>query len=152
MEFISSAKNQAEKLIILGVLLFFLGLIVGLLAPVFANPRMGLSSHIEGVMNGMLLIIIGLIWSKVHLSSKWLKITYWLAVYGTFANWFGILVAAVFNAGKRLSIAVKGQEGHPVAEAVVEFSLITLTIAMVLVSILLLIGLYRNIRIKNSVS
>lgn len=152
MEFISSAKNQAEKLIILGVLLFFLGLIVGLLAPVLANPRMGLSSHIEGVMNGMLLIIIGLIWSKVHLSSKWLKITYWLAVYGTFANWFGILVAAVFNAGKRLSIAVKGQEGHPVAEAVVEFSLITLTIAMVLVSILLLIGLYRNIRIKNSVS
>ncbi len=152
MEFISSAKNQAEKLIILGVLLFFLGLIVGLLAPVLANPRMGLSSHIEGVMNGMLLIIIGLIWSKVHLSSKWLKITYWLAVYGTFANWFGILVAAVFNAGKRLSIAAKGQEGHPVAEAVVEFSLITLTIAMVLVSILLLIGLYRNIRIKNSVS
>ena len=85
-------KDQSNKLIIWGVFLFFLGLIVGLLVPVFANPRMGLSSHIEGVLNGMLLIIIGLIWSKVDLSSKWLKITFWLTIYGTFANWFGILI------------------------------------------------------------
>ena len=142
-------KDQSNKLIIWGVFLFFIGLIVGLLVPVFANPRMGLSSHIEGVLNGMLLIIIGLIWSKVDLSSKWLKITFWLTIYGTFANWFGILIAAIFNAGKMLTVAAKGQEGHPVVEGIVGFLLVSLSIAMLIVCVTILIGLIRNIRIEG---
>lgn len=141
MNAISAKNEQAEKLIFLGVLLFFLGLIVGLIVPFFANPRMGLSSHIEGVLNGMLLILFGLIWNRVKLPPTWLKITFWLTIYGTFANWLGILVAAIFNAGKMLSVAANGQEGHPVAEAVVTFSLLSLTVAMIFVSVAVLIGL-----------
>lgn len=149
METSSTAKKQAEQLIFLGVLLFFLGLLVGLLAPMLANPRMSLSSHIEGVMNGMLLIIIGIIWDRVNLSSKWLKVTFWMAIYGTFANWFGILVAAVFNAGKMLTIAAKGREGHPIAEGIVTFSLVSLTLAMLFVSVAILTGLTRNRKSDN---
>lgn len=141
MNAISAKNEQAEKLIFLGVLLFFLGLIVGLIVPFFANPRMGLSSHIEGVLNGMLLVLFGLIWNRVKLPPVWLKITFWLTIYGTFANWLGILVAAIFNAGKMLSVAANGQEGHPVAEAVVTFSLLSLTVAMIFVSVAVLIGL-----------
>jgi (hydroxyamino)benzene mutase len=152
MESSSTVKRQADQLIFFGVLLFLLGLIVGLMVPVLANPRMGLSSHIEGVMNGMLLIIFGLIWNRVKLSDKWLKITFWLVIYGTFANWFGILIAAIFNAGKMLTVAAKGQEGHPVAEAVVTFSLVTLTLAMIFVSVAILIGLAKGARSKNAVS
>jgi len=139
-------KSQSDQLVFLGVLLFFLGLITGLFVPAFPNPRMGLSSHIEGVLNGMLLIIIGLIWHKVDLSRRWLKITFWLSVYGTFANWFGILVAAVFNAGKMLTVAANGQAGPPLAEAVVVFCLISLTIAMLVIGVTILIGLFRNMR------
>ena len=137
-------KKQSDMLIFLGILLFLLGLIVGLLVPVLANPRMALSSHIEGVLNGMLLVIFGLIWHKLALSVRWLRIGFWLAVYGTFANWFGILVAAVFNAGKMLNVAAQGQEGPAWAEAVVGFSLISLTLAMIAISVILLIGLYRQ--------
>lgn len=141
MNTISAKNEQAEKMIFLGVLLFLLGLIVGLIVPFFANPRMGLSSHIEGVLNGMLLVLFGLIWNRVKLPPVWLKITFWLTIYGTFANWFGILVAAIFNAGKMLSVAANGQEGHPVAEAIVTFSLLSLTVAMIFVSVAVLIGL-----------
>lgn len=139
-------NDQSNKLIFWGVFLFFLGLIIGLLVPIFANPRMGLSSHIEGVLNGMLLIIIGLIWHKVDLSSRWLKITFWLTIYGTFANWFGILIAAIFNAGKMLTVAANGQEGPPVIEGIVGFFLISLSIAMLIVCVTILIGLFRNMR------
>jgi len=138
-------KNQSNKLILLGVLLFLLGLIVGLVAPVLANPRMGLSSHIEGVLNGIFLMVLGLVWNKVDLSARWLSITFWLAVYGTFANWFGILIAAIFNAGKMLGIAANGKEGQAVAEGVVTFSLISLSIAMLAICVTVLIGLYRNL-------
>ena len=142
-------KQHSDRLIFLGILLFLFGLIVGLLVPLFENARMGVSSHIEGVLNGMLLVILGLIWSKLKLSSGWLKINFWLAIYGTFANFVGILVAAVFNGGKMLGIMANGQEGAPVVEGIVAFSLISLSIAMIIVSLVTLIGLKRNINPKN---
>jgi hypothetical protein len=43
-----------------------------------------------------------------------------------------ILVAAVFNAGKMLGVAAGGQEGSPLAEALVAFFVVTLSIAMVI--------------------
>lgn len=144
MEKSTLIKNQAEKLIFLGVLLFLLGLIVGLFVPILGNPRMGVSSHLEGVMNGMFLILLGLIWHKISLSDQWLKITFGLAIYGTFVNWFGILIAAIFNAGKMLGIAANGKEGAAIPEGIVTFSLISLTLAMLMLCVMVLIGLRRN--------
>ncbi len=140
--------RQSNRLIFLGVLLFLLGLVIGLFIPIFANPRMGVSSHIEGVLNGMFLIILALIWHKIDLSIRWLKITFWLAVYGTFANCLGILFAAIFNGGKMLGIMAQGKEGTALVEAVIGFSLISLSIAMIVVSIAVLVGLKRNMETK----
>jgi len=53
--------KQADRLIFLGLLLFFLGLLAGLFVQNMANPRMALSAHLEGVMNGMFLVLLGLI-------------------------------------------------------------------------------------------
>jgi len=146
MEKLAIKKRQSDRLIYFGMILFLIGLIIGLIVPVFANPRMGVSSHIEGVLNGMFLMILGLIWNRVDLSNKWLNITFWLAVYGTFANCFGILIAAIFNAGKMLGIAANGQEGTPVVEGIVTFSLISLSMAMLVVSVTVIIGLRRHMK------
>ena len=142
-------KWQSDRLIFFGVLLFLLGLVVGLFVPAMANPRMALSSHLEGIMNGIFLVVLGLIWHKVLLSNRWLKISFWLAIYGTFANWFGILIAAIFNAGKVLTVAAKGQEGTPAVEGIVMFLLISLSIAMLIICTAVLIGLYRNMQGDN---
>lgn len=132
---------QGNRLLYAGVVLFLLGLIVGLIVPLLANPRMGVSSHIEGVLNGMFLIILGLVWSKVKLADRWLTITFYLAIYGTFMNWLGILIAAVFNGGKMLGVMAEGQEGSALVEGLVNFSLLSLSLAMIIVCIALLIGL-----------
>jgi hydroxylaminobenzene mutase len=150
MEILILRKHQSDRLIFLGVLLFFFGLIIGLLVPIFANPRMGLSSHIEGILNGFFLIILGLIWYKISLSQVWLKTIFWLAVYGTFANWLAMLFAAVFDAGKTLTIAANGHNGPPIAEGIVTFFLITLSLAMLMICILLLIGLTKDRRDSQS--
>lgn len=144
MENVHQIKKQADNLLFLGFLLFLLGLITGLIVPLFANPRLGVSSHIEGILNGIFLIVLGLVWHKVALSVTAPKIVYWLALYGTFANWFGILVAAVFNAGKMLGVMAGGKEGPPVAEAVVSFFLVTLSIAMIIISVMVMAGLRKG--------
>lgn len=150
METSSKLKQlQSNRFIFLGFALFLLGLVVGLIVPLLANPRMGVSSHLEGVMNGMFLIILGLIWNRLTLSIKWLKISFWLAIYGTFINWLGILIAAIFDSGEMLSVAANGKKGAPIPEAIVTFSLITLSIAMLVVCIIVLIGLRKEMFQKN---
>jgi len=136
-------KKQADKLIFLGVLLFFLGLVVGLFIPFMTNPRMGLSNHLEGVMNGMFIIILGLIWTKLELSERWLIITFWTLLYGTFANFTSVLIAAVTGAGKMMPLA-GGQEGTQLIEVVISFLLISLSVAMLAVCIIVLTGLYKD--------
>ena len=119
---------------------------VGLFIPLMVNPRMCLSSHMEGLLNGMFLVMLGLIWERVSLSEKWLKITFWLSIYGTFTNWLGILLAVIFNAGKDLTIAANGKEGTPLAEGLVTFLLVSLAISMLIICVAVLIGLKKNMK------
>jgi hydroxylaminobenzene mutase len=131
------------------MLLFFLALVIGLIAPLLANPRLGISCHVEGVLNGIFLIVLGLIWNKVALSGRWMIITYWLSIYGTFSNWLAYLIAAIFNAGRHLTIATKGKEEAPLADDIIDFLLVFLTIAMLTICITIIIGLYRNMKNKK---
>ncbi|MBK8882750.1 MAG: hydrogenase [Bacteroidales bacterium] len=145
MENLKSKKQQSDNLLFFGVLLFFLGLIVGLFIPMMANPRMGLSSHLEGLLNGIFLIVLGLIWNKLEISVRWLSITFWLSLFGTFANWLSVLIAAVFNSGKMMPLAA-GKEGNPIPEGIVTFLLLTLTLAMLAICIIVMTGLYKYMR------
>ena len=78
----------AQILIIAGALLFLIGLLSGFATPEMTNPRMGLAAHLEGVMNGMFLAVVGLVWSRVSLSNRLSTLTFWSLLYGTFANIF----------------------------------------------------------------
>lgn len=95
-------------LIAAGVTLFLLGLITGFAIPALANPRMGLSGHLEGVMNGTFLIAIGAVWSKMTLSALLQRVTFWLLIYGTYANWLFVNLAAMFGTGEMTPIAGAG--------------------------------------------
>tara|TARA_R110001599_G_C12180716_1_gene654038 strand:+ start:870 stop:1127 length:258 start_codon:yes stop_codon:yes gene_type:complete len=77
----------AKRFVAAGAILFVIGLLAGFVIPSFVNPRMGLASHLEGVMNGTFLIALGAAWSHVKLTAKLAVTVYWLILYGTFANW-----------------------------------------------------------------
>lgn len=139
---------QANRLIFIGILLFFLGLVVGLFIPFMANPRMGLSTHLEGVINGIFVAVLGLIWNRIELSGLWLSAAYWLTIYGTFANFIAVFLAALTGAGKMMPIA-KGQEKGPVLEAVISFLLISLALVMLAACVIILTGLYRHMKQKR---
>lgn len=146
----NQSKQYGEWLLFLGILLFLLGLIIAFFIPALANPRMGLSAHLEGTLNGMFLVLLGLIWNKLVLKNNWLTATFWLTIYGSFANFIAVAIAAVSGAGKMMPIA-GGKEGTSTIEAVIAFLLISLSLAMVFVCLIVLIGLYKHI-IKNKVN
>ena len=108
------------------------------------NQRMGLSGHLEGVMNGTFLIVIGVAWSKFQLASVYQTITYWTLIYGTFANWLFVTLAAMFGTKAMTPIAGSGHEGLPWQETLVSVGLFSVGIAMVVACGLLVWGFFRK--------
>jgi hydroxylaminobenzene mutase len=141
----TATKQYANWLIFLGILLFLFGLIIGLFIPLMTNPRMGLTAHLEGIMNGMFLVILGFVWNKIILKDKWLATTFWLTIYGSFANFTAVTISAITGAGKMMPIA-GGKEGSFAVEGLISFLLISLSLAMIMVCILVLTGLYKYIK------
>ncbi|MGD9487193.1 MAG: hydrogenase [Calditrichaceae bacterium] len=131
----STQSEQGHKLLKYGILLFLLGLLTGFVIPAMQNPRMGLSSHLEAVMNGMFLVLLGIIWPKLRLSDRLLKWSFFLALFGTYTNWITTLLAGIWGAGAdMMPIAAGGFYGVAWQEALIKFGLISLSLAMVIVS------------------
>lgn len=137
--------SQSNKLVLYGMILFLLGLLIGLMVPAVANPRMGLAAHMQGITNGIFLIVMGLIWHKIAISDRLLKTSYWLVLYGTFANLAAVFISAVYDVGSMMPIA-GGKSEDIVFDSLVTFMLITLGISMLIVSILVIYGLFINLK------
>jgi len=100
---ISGVKQLfSRRLIRLGVTLILLGLITGLAVQELANPRMALASHVEGVLSGMLLVVMGLVWPRLNLDGAVMRAAFWFLAYGAFANWANPLLAALWAAGSSM--------------------------------------------------
>ena len=127
-----------------GMLLFLLGLLTGFVEQNLSNPRMGLAAHLEGVMNGTFLIALGAVWTGVRLSPRLKDAAYWSALYGTYANWAVTLLAAIFGTAAMSPITAAGRSGQPWQEALVTFGFMSVGIAIVGSSILVLVGLRRT--------
>jgi (hydroxyamino)benzene mutase len=134
-------SRDGERLLWHGFLLFLLGLVAGFAVPAVANPRMGLSAHLEGVMNGLFLVALGLVWQRLTLSARQAAALFWLAIYGTYVNWASTLTAAVLGTSRNTPIAGAGFSGEPWAENLVDFGLFSLSVAIVAACILTLYGL-----------
>lgn len=133
--------SQKDWLLIFGAGLFLLGLVTGFVGPLLANPQMGLSSHLEGLMNGTFLIAIGAIWDQVHLSPALKKTAFGLFLFGTTANWATVFLAAAWGASALMPISGAGHTGTPFQENTVATLLMVLAIAMLIATALMLAGL-----------
>jgi hydroxylaminobenzene mutase len=69
------------------MLVFLFGLLVGLVVPTFAVPRLGLSTHLLGLMQGTFLMVAEVLWPRLRLTRLTARIGFFLAVYGCFAAW-----------------------------------------------------------------
>ena len=139
-----SKSDYGRRLLWHGIFLFLLGLVVGFTVSVVKNPRMGLSAHLEGVMNGIFLAVLGLAWEKVNLSERTCGILFWLALYGTYVNWATTFFAALFGTSRSTPIAGAGFAGQAWQENLVTIGLMSLAVAIVTTCELVLWGLRRR--------
>ena len=135
-------SKLSHKLVRYGITLFFLGLLTGFVMPVMRNPRMGLASHLEAVMNGMFLILLGLLWHKLRLSVGALKWGYSLSLFGTYTNWVTNLLAAIWGSGRRnAAYCWRRLSRSSMARSAYQSWIGALSLAMTVVCVIVLWGL-----------
>ena len=124
-----------------GMFLFLLGLLTGIFEQRFTNVRMGLSAHLEGVMNGTFLIALGAIWTQVRLPRLARHVAFATALYGTYSNWGTTTVAAMFGTAANNPIAAAGQNGLPWQENLIAAAFLSVALSMLVSTAVILWGL-----------
>jgi (hydroxyamino)benzene mutase len=133
-----------RRLMFHGMCLFILGLFTGFAEQHFANVRMGLAAHLEGVMNGIFLLALGAAWPQVKLSRPLSTTTFWMLLYGTYVNWLMTILAAAFGTAALSPITGAGHSGLPWQESFVTAGFMSVGIAIVVASLLVLWGLRKQ--------
>lgn len=136
-------EDSNRRLIWHGMFLFLLGLLTGFVEQKFANQRMGLAAHLEGVMNGTFLVALGAVWMQVRLAPRLKIAAYWSALYGAYANWAATTLAAAFGAAALSPITGAGHHALPWQETLVTVLFMSVGLTTVGSSVLVLWGLRR---------
>ena len=134
-------EYQSHYLLVNGMLLFILGLLNGLVIPLFKNKRMGLSAHLAGVQSGMVLLLFGFLWARLSLPEILLSASYWLSLYSMYAIWLALLLAAIWGSSRSTPIAGAGFHAPKQQELIVQLLLVSGSLAIIAASGALLWGL-----------
>ncbi len=60
--------SQSHRLLQVGVGLILMAALAGLAIPNFAVPRLALSAHLIGLLQGILLLLLGSLWARLDLT------------------------------------------------------------------------------------
>src|SRR5262249_12073704 len=136
--------NAPRRLMWHGMFLFLLGLITGFAETSFANVRMGLAAHLEGVMNGIFLLALGSAWIRLQLSKGLERLAFGTTLYGAYANWLVTTLAAVFGTKALSPLTGSSKGGQPWQETLVTIGFMSVGIVIVIAAVLLLWGFRRG--------
>jgi hydroxylaminobenzene mutase len=114
-----------------GMILFLLGLLTGLLLPQLHNPRAGLAAHLEGVMNGTFLVVVGLAWDELRLGEKTRNAAFALVLGGAYLNWATTLLTSVLGTSRATPIAGAGFSASAATETIVFGLFVVVALAMI---------------------
>jgi len=131
---------QSRTLIRAGFGLLLIAMILGLLVPLFADPKRAVSTHVLGIVQGILLVASGHIWPRLALGKPASIAATLLLLYGCGAAWSANLGAAIWRAGgETFPLAeVRGSAGQ---ELVIAIGLRSSAITLIAASVMVLIGL-----------
>src|SRR5690348_15433049 len=101
-----------------GMLIVLLALLIGGIVPAFRNPRMALSAHVGGIMTGLLVAAIGLMWPELRPPSRTATL-YRTTLVAGWLNFGALPLAATFGTSSLTPFAGAGYAGAPWQEALV---------------------------------
>ncbi len=141
-----SSSRQAQRLLQTGITLFLFAALLGLAVPHFSVPRLALSAHLIGILQGIFLVVDGLLWPRLSLSSLQSRMAFWLLIYQSIAAPLANLLAGVWGAGHSIiPMAAGAAHGSAAQEAVINVGLRSAGAALIVALALILWGLRTHV-------
>ena len=129
-----------------GFVVFLLALLVGLAIPLFLNPRMALAAHVTGLMLAVFLIALSVVWDALGLAPGRAKLVRGLYLYGTYASLTAGVLAAIWGTSRITPIGGAGFHASATKELVVQAIFVSLGLALLAATVLVVLSLYRRDR------
>jgi hydroxylaminobenzene mutase len=105
----------------IGVYLFLFSALEGFAIPSLPVPRLGLSVHTLSALQGVMMIGLGLLWTKLKLNPRTSQIAFWTYIYSSFATLVPYVLAAVWGAGNStIPLAAGSAHGSAMQEAIIK--------------------------------
>ncbi len=114
-------SRQGQRLLQAGIALFLFTSLEGFAIPYLAAPRLGLSVHTLGALQGVLMLALGLVWPRLNLGATASRIAFWLLIYSAFAILAAYVMASAWGAGNEtMRLAAGAAHGSAFQEAVIK--------------------------------
>jgi hydroxylaminobenzene mutase len=95
----TSQLRQSRRLLQAGILFMLYASFEGFVIQRMASPRIGLSTHTLAAMEGIFLLVQGLLWPRLRLSRVAALIAFWCSLYSALAILAAYTMAAVLGVG-----------------------------------------------------
>ncbi|TGQ39580.1 MULTISPECIES: hypothetical protein [unclassified Mesorhizobium] len=117
----NTLSRQGHRLLQIGVALLLFSSLEGFAIPYLAAPRLGLSAHTLSALEGVLLLALGLTWSRLNLGAAMSRVAFWLLIYSALAILAAYLIASALGAGNEtMPLAAGAFHGSAFQEAVIK--------------------------------
>ena len=95
----------------MGIVFILYSSLEGFVIPHFGSPRVGLSTHTLGALQGVLLLALGLLWPKLSLRAIASRVAFWCLLYSALAILGAYSIAAAWGVGNE-TIVLAGELPH----------------------------------------
>ena len=146
--------DYAQRLMFNGFVVFLLGLVIGFFSYIgmLWSGQLGVIAHLEGLLNGMFLAILGLIWGRMVLSERQQRFTYWLAIGSVYLNYGQAAWFAKFGRYRATTLFPANRTPFSVLETMVlDGALLFLTLGFITCAVMILWGLRRGLSAQRAV-
>jgi (hydroxyamino)benzene mutase len=137
--------RHGHRVVQAGALLLLLSVLLGFIVARFTLPRVALSAHLVGLLQGLLLLTTGQLWGRLLLSPLLSSVASGLGVGGAYGAWGANVLAAAWGAGGALlPHAASGARGTEAQELILSALLRGSGLAITLSWVLIVLGLRRH--------
>jgi (hydroxyamino)benzene mutase len=114
-------SRQGHRMLQIGIALFVFSGFEGFVIHSLPVPALGRSVHTLSALQGIITLVLGLLWLRLDLSATVSGIAFWTYIYSSFATLIPFILAAIWGAGNTTIPLVAGAaHGSAFQEAIIK--------------------------------
>src|SRR5215510_3226991 len=117
-------SRQGHRMLQVGIALFVFSGLEGFVIHSLPVPSLGRSVHTLSAEQGIITLVLGLLWPRLNLGATASRVAFWTFLYSSFATLIPFVLAAIWGAGSgTIPLAAGTAQGSVVQEAMIKLIL-----------------------------